>query len=71
MISRRGPFYKYVLILIPEQIRNYTHYKLKHEITYPFPNFNGFTVEVWEWMSKSSDNLQGGKWLLVHARDWS
>ena len=20
------------------------------EITYPFPNFNGFTVEVWEWI---------------------
>ena len=20
------------------------------EITYPFPNFNGCTVEVWEWM---------------------
>ena len=21
------------------------------EITYPFPNFNGYTVEVWEWMN--------------------
>ena len=21
------------------------------EITYPFPNFNGCTVEVWEWIS--------------------
>ena len=21
------------------------------EITYPFPNFNGATVEVWEWIS--------------------
>ena len=21
------------------------------EITYPFPNFNGSTVEVWEWIS--------------------
>ena len=20
------------------------------EITYPFPNFNGFSVEVWEWI---------------------
>ena len=25
----------------------YTHYKVWDEITYPFPNFNGFTVEVW------------------------
>ena len=22
-----------------------------HEITYPFPNFNGATVEVWEWIN--------------------
>ena len=22
-----------------------------YENTYPFPNFNGFTVEVWEWIS--------------------
>ena len=22
------------------------------EITYPFPNFNGETVEAWEWTSK-------------------
>ena len=22
-----------------------------HEITYPFPNFNGCTLEVWEWIS--------------------
>ena len=21
------------------------------EITNPFPNFNGYTVEVWEWIS--------------------
>ena len=22
-----------------------------YEITYPFPNFNGYIVEVWEWIS--------------------
>ena len=22
------------------------------EITYPFPNFNGVAIEVWEWVSK-------------------
>ena len=21
------------------------------EITYPFPNFNGATIEIWEWLS--------------------
>ena len=25
--------------------------KVWNEITYPFPNFNGATVEVWEWLS--------------------
>ena len=24
--------------------------KIWDEITYPFPNFNGATVDVWEWM---------------------
>ena len=25
--------------------------KVWDEITYPFPNFNGRTIEVWEWIS--------------------
>ena len=29
-------------------ISNYIYYNVWDEITYPFPNFNGFTVEVWE-----------------------
>ena len=32
-------------------INNHIHYTVWDEITYPFPNFNGCTVEVWEWMS--------------------
>ena len=28
--------------------------KVWDEITYPFPNFNGATVEVWEWISYST-----------------
>ena len=32
-------------------IRNYMSSKEWGEITYPFPNFNGGTVEVWEWIS--------------------
>ena len=27
------------------------------EITYPFPNFNGATVEVWEWTSNFIPHL--------------
>ena len=36
------------------------------EINYPFPNFNGYTVEVWEWWVISSHTLLG-MWLLIHA----
>ena len=42
----RGPFYYHGLTLIPAWISNYIHYKLWDEITYPFLNFNGATVEV-------------------------
>ena len=34
------------LTLIPAWINNYIHYKMWDEITYPFLNFNGCTVEV-------------------------
>ena len=37
--------------LIPALISNYVHYKVWDEITYLFPNYNGPTVEVWEWIS--------------------
>ena len=41
-----GPFYYHGLILIPAWISNHIHYKVWDEITYPFLNFNGATVEV-------------------------
>ena len=34
------------LTLIPAWISNHIHYKVWDEITYPFLNFNGCTVEV-------------------------
>ena len=34
--------------------------------TYPFQNFNGTTIEVWEWISTSISHFMG-IWLLVHA----
>ena len=37
------------------EMSNYIHYKVWDEITYPFPNLNGKTVEVWEWIS---DNVK-------------
>ena len=42
----RGHFYLHGLTLIPAWISNYIHYKVWDEITYPFLNFNGCTVEV-------------------------
>ena len=46
-----NPFYSHDLTLISAWITNHTHMKVWNEITYPFPNFNGGTVEVWEWIS--------------------
>ena len=36
---------------MPEWISNAIHYEVWDEIIYPFPNFNGATIEVWEWMN--------------------
>ena len=41
------PFYQHGY-LIPAWISHYIHYKVWDEITYPFPNFSGAAIEVWE-----------------------
>ena len=46
-----GSFNYHGLTLIPAWIINYIHSKVWSEITYPFPNFNGWTVELCEWIS--------------------
>ena len=46
-----GPCYWHGLTSISAWISNHTHSKVRNEIIYPFPNFNSFTVEVWEWIS--------------------
>ena len=46
MLSTRNP-----CCLIPACISNDVHYKVWDGIIYPFPKFNGVTVEVWEWIS--------------------
>ena len=38
---------------IPAWISNHMLSKVWDEVTYPFPNSNGCTVEVWEWISNS------------------
>ena len=44
------PFYQYDLTLIPACISNDMSNKVWNEITYPFSNFSGVTVGVWEWI---------------------
>ena len=46
LLALAGFFFKHGLTLIPAWISNYTHYNMWDEITYPFLNFNGATVEV-------------------------
>ena len=41
-----SPFYESGFTLIPACISNYIHFKVWDEITYPFLNFNGTTIEV-------------------------
>ena len=45
-----GPFYWHGLNLIQTWIINHMSGKVLDEITYPFPNFDGETIEVWEWI---------------------
>ena len=47
-IQYKGPFYHHGLTLIPAWINNHMPRKMWAEITYPFPNLNGCTVEFWE-----------------------
>ena len=42
-----------------DDISNSIHCKVRGEIAFPFPNFNGATVEVWEWNENSSHTLLG------------
>ena len=46
--NTRGPFYHHGLTLIPAWISNHMPRKVWAEITHPFPNFNGCTVEFGE-----------------------
>ena len=63
----------YLWVPLPAWISNYTDYKMCDEITYPFPNFNGCTVEVWKWISNfiphfACDYLSMLGLKLIHVR---
>ena len=61
-----GPFYLYGVTFIPAWISNYIHHKVWDEITYPFLNFNGATVEVQVWISNFIPYFTG----LVISYPW-
>ena len=54
--AQKGPciFYETYCILTQQRyqawMNNHMPNEVWDEITYPFPNFNGWTVEVWEWI---------------------
>ena len=58
-VVTRAPFHKHCINLIPTWINNYMISKVWDEITYPFQNFNGATVQVWEWIGNSQSNFTG------------
>ena len=55
----RTPFYWHGFTLIPAWISNHMPGKVCGEITNPFLNFNGCTVEVWEWISNFITHFTG------------
>ena len=57
--GHQGPVYWQGLNLIPARICGYIPYRGGDEITYPFPNFNGCTVEIWEWISNFIPHFPG------------
>ena len=61
-----GPFDKRDLTLITAWISSYIYHEVWYEISHPFWNSNGFTVDDWEWIIISSHNLLV-IWLLIHA----
>ena len=64
IISSMGPFYQHGLTLTPAWISNCIHYNMWDEITYPFLNFNGATVEVEEWISNFILHFSG--YVITH-----
>ena len=49
--AKRRPFCLGLNVLKPVWISNHLPSNVWDEIIYPYPNLNGATVEVWEWMS--------------------
>ena len=66
MLSTFTPYYLHGTTLISAWIGNNIHNKVWDEISYPSPNFNGGTVEVWEEINNFTHTLVD-MWLHIHA----
>ena len=49
--------YLSIITLIPACISKYLSSKMWDEITYPFSKFNGYTNEIWAWVSNFIPNF--------------
>ena len=60
-----GPLYLHELTLIPAFISNHMLSEMWDDITYPFSNFNGCTIKVWEWIILSSHTMMDVHYIDV------
>ena len=58
--------YKHGLTLIPVWGGNHDHCKMWGEISYPSPNVNGCTVEVWKWICNFIPHVI--MYVIIHPR---
>ena len=63
MLSDSDGIYRFLLStwinFNPSTDKNYTHYKVRDEITDPIPNFDGAIVEAWEWINHFIPHITG------------
>ena len=65
-----GHFYWHGLTLIPVWISSYINNKVWEELTYPYLNFNGATVEVLVWISNFTPHFT--EYVITYpCWDWS
>ena len=69
-VHAKGPFINSGLTLIPAWRSNHMFCKMWDGITYPFPNFNSWTDEVWEWISNLLSHLVMDM-ITYQCQDWS
>ena len=62
---------KFMFCIYIAWISNFIHYRVWDEVTYPFPNFNGATIEVWEWISNFTPHFTGYVITYIANHAWT